>query len=974
MICIPLILTPNASASPTLVNVSSQNILASYCRITGGGWAPAPGSPYPYVRSMYNLKYNGGIGASTAGDAMIAFDNCGHSNGTVTSLMLFVDGFVSLGFEPTVSASYGGAGGIPGQSRALGSLTAGRRSTTYFLLDSWVTNVYAMNWLWVDFSLGSGGYPGGEIFHLYECWLYVSYNYDARLDNPLGQYTFQQSPSVFRNDSWNVHHYGKSPFINDTTSKMGIGNITNPNIPTNYLTNIGTGGAHYTGTWNFSNVDLNQHDPLHVLAIAHMKVTDGFEYKFEFFKDNMGYEKDIAFGSDNHTAATGGLYSGTWWNCTFDLTSFYQTQEDITNASLRLYEIASTYDIGIWIDSVVLVTDIGNSVFKVTGDFEGCGNLVFCDWRYYNFTCYTTNLDFNNITELQIGFYTPTSEGEIWNVASYNATANEFNFQSNWSTNEKGDPPVLMKDGIAYFNTTFGAFGTTNGTITFRFKFTGSCIDVPDINNCVDLYTSTQTILNNVPLFILAEQNFFRIYNQGGYASAEILTGDAKFLNNSEHFGMEAHSTVDSLISRDILWRNVVHFKMQFEIHFIAGYQNPTISAGMDYCLPGSGWQNGIAFQMQFSNVMNPNYGNMWINSTVNWYKGITGGSTTFVRTDSFYDFYHGFVKFTGDSAYEKVWLDFWIDKANASSVIGARLGAYEMPMQNNANGWFQFLSSSWGKKDNCSDFTMQETNIIDGAGKNCSASKIKMLKYWMSINLPHNSPTQTISIQNFHSWDLTISDYPLQGIQTPAFDDPIEPSMPLTGLFGFVADAFTWVGSWIANNILFGGLNAWGMFVAFLDFIASSFGFPHGFSHMLSWISQEWMYAFNSLTYAFQILFSIFQMLFMVLQSIIGVFAQAITSFVGFITMFQNIMGGAYGNAANLWTTFGIYQWLTLLILFYPMYLLFLWDEEGIDAVWRHLNMVWGLVINILHFLMYMFDHALNLIGRVIESIPVVE
>ena len=60
--------------------------------------------------------------------------------------------------------------------------------------------------------------------------------------------------------------------------------------------------------------------------------------------------------------------------------------------------------------------------------------------------------------------------------------------------------------------------------------------------------------------------------------------------------------------------------------------------------------------------------------------------------------------------------------------------------------------------------------------------------------------------------------------------------------------------------------------------------------------------------------------------------------------------------------------------IIIYPIYLVFLWDEDGLDALehelrrdWWFLSTIFGALINVGRFI-------LQVIMAVIESIPVVE
>jgi len=84
--------------------------------------------------------------------------------------------------------------------------------------------------------------------------------------------------------------------------------------------------------------------------------------------------------------------------------------------------------------------------------------------------------------------------------------------------------------------------------------------------------------------------------------------------------------------------------------------------------------------------------------------------------------------------------------------------------------------------------------------------------------------------------------------------------------------------------------------------------------------------------------------------------------------------MGGAYGTGADIWETLGISTWITLGMVFYPLYLVILWEESGMDAVIQQLTWIFGLLSWVFTFMSGVIMEAISLISTLIESIPVAE
>ena len=85
-------------------------------------------------------------------------------------------------------------------------------------------------------------------------------------------------------------------------------------------------------------------------------------------------------------------------------------------------------------------------------------------------------------------------------------------------------------------------------------------------------------------------------------------------------------------------------------------------------------------------------------------------------------------------------------------------------------------------------------------------------------------------------------------------------------------------------------------------------------------------------------------------------------------------ILDNGWGLTTSIWDAIGMIWWITLAFILYPIWLLVLWEERGLDAVISHIKGVIDLFAFLGTILIGVIRLALNVIGRIIESIPVVE
>lgn len=604
-------------------------------------------------------------------------------------------------------------------------------------------------------------------------------------------------------------------------------------------------------------------------------------------------------------------------------------------------------------------------------NIDGTGTWVFTDWKYYTFTA--TIPYSGNLTELVIyfdvnlgirnnvhcGFY--ANNDSQW-LAATDLTGEEIN---------RFGQPVLLKDGV--WETT-----ATNYTVTFPIWFNDQCLDIYD--NAVDVYAWANFSDIGETSYGLADggEDLFFIYSKGGFTK-DSYNSDPNYCGKIVGEEWAALFGWNGTLCNNTIWfRDLQHIKMLPEVQFFAGLEDFWIRTRVEYSIGEGEWLQGWQSIIHVSYVSYTGIyaGNVWINMTINWYQGnhLTD-DYDMMKTNDVYMFYHGIVSQAGDVGRWRFWIDEWFNNINASSTGGGRINAYEFPMVDNTAAWLRWLSSTWGVKDDVEKESMFMTDLTDSAGNIMSSERISMVRIIQELEVGNADAGQEVLLHNYDVMDYTKSpDFPLTGTQTPVFDETKVPTVGNTGLLGAIFSMFSGIAQWISENILFGGLNLWGTFVAFLDTIAGWLGMPSGFSNLIAWLGTGWGWLVSSFTYALTIIYDIFLMLASVMGSLIWMLGQAIVSFASVIGMIAGFLAGTFGGAGDLWTQLGLSTWITVAIIFYPLYLIILWDQKGMDAVISQLSMIWGIMSWLAHFFISIIQTVITILSGIIESIPVVE
>jgi len=218
--------------------------------------------------------------------------------------------------------------------------------------------------------------------------------------------------------------------------------------------------------------------------------------------------------------------------------------------------------------------------------------------------------------------------------------------------------------------------------------------------------------------------------------------------------------------------------------------------------------------------------------------------------------------------------------------------------MTDDSNGWLRWLTgSNWGIDESKRKQTMFFETMLDENTETLYASEITFVKLGCRLQCWYdNSMPIQVRVSDFDVFDLTLGGEPFTGISTPVFDETKVPVMPQGGFFGTLVSWFSGAITWLADNLMYGGLNLWGNFVGFMDTIAAWLGFPNGFTNLIAWLGSFVSWMTTSFGWLINMLTSTFNFLTSFMTKIINTVSTALGIFTNMINQFFFTIGTGYG------------------------------------------------------------------------------
>ena len=582
-----------------------------------------------------------------------------------------------------------------------------------------------------------------------------------------------------------------------------------------------------------------------------------------------------------------------------------------------------------------------NYAFEIT-DIDCCDNWVFSGTGYYTFQAQFWDGDgYSDIDTGMIRF----SDGVTTVTAVYDNVDDEWTLQS-------GSNIVHLQEG------TVTIADPNLLQVTFEIYFQSTVVDALN----VDVYMWCNDTDGESDDWEIMESDYFNIYNLGGQSDLE-YSGDAGRLDGGDVFDLYANN--GTWTQANVTFHNLQHVKMLPEATFCIDSGNFTIYYYLDYCIDEV-WLEGWEIELHAISIAALN-GSRWIVWNTTWYnRGVMQ------KNDAVY-MYH-----TGDTAAEnttvRFWIDLWFNRINASTTIGGRVNAYYYPMTDSSNQWLRWLTgSNWGIDDKLRKQSMLFADVLDANGNVVSCSQIDLMRLGCRIEVPATYE-QLLIVSDYDVFDLQFAIGAMDGVQTPVFDDCKVPIMPQGGFLGAVVSALQGLGHQIAMAAGPYLLEFWVQFVGFMDSIFAYFGFPDAFSNFVTWVTSLWSFLGDSFTWLVSALTSLFTFLTAFLGKFLNTTSTVVNIWASVFQTFFAVLDGTYTAGINIWNDFGLGTWVIILAILYPIYLIAIWDEKGIDALLGHIKMMMDIAAFIITMMIKVIQITLSVLARIIESIPVIE
>jgi hypothetical protein len=150
--------------------------------------------------------------------------------------------------------------------------------------------------------------------------------------------------------------------------------------------------------------------------------------------------------------------------------------------------------------------------------------------------------------------------------------------------------------------------------------------------------------------------------------------------------------------------------------------------------------------------------------------------------------------------------------------------------------------------------------------------------------------------------------------------------------------------------------------------------GWSGGYTTLSGWVGSGWSWMVSSMTYSISLFPAFFTFLGGWLTGFMEIVVSAFSWWAMEISMIGNFLTGSYGVGVNFWTEYNLTQWIGLVLICYPIFLVFMWDERGLGAVIDHITFMYNSFHLLAYILLTMIHYISSMITRLIELIPVAE
>lgn len=356
---------------------------------------------------------------------------------------------------------------------------------------------------------------------------------------------------------------------------------------------------------------------------------------------------------------------------------------------------------------------------------------------------------------------------------------------------------------------------------------------------------------------------------------------------------------------------------------------------------------------------------NNWILWKIEWFE-----RTNLIRTDYQYSYWEGY---EGNADFTRLFIDLWFNKANASSYIGGRVNSEYYGM-NDHSAWYLrwFIGRDWSAMVHERSYSLFNYDLLNSTNDIYSSRTITLFQPWVKIYRSNNY--DFIYQVKFNELGFTSASGKYEGIDTPTITETKIRDMPQSGLVHSILQGFRTAMMYLYNGIVYGALLIWGVLVSFLDTVAGWLGYPKLFSNFFSWLSSFWTWMINGIGWMITMMTDLFSLFAQMMTSGLQIFTIFVVQWLRILQAVTGLFTGVYTSGINLMTDYNLLAWLELVGVVWMIWLFYLMHDKGLGAVADHFMFVFNVIMFLFNIFLGIAQFFVNLIGRIIESIPVVE
>ena len=355
---------------------------------------------------------------------------------------------------------------------------------------------------------------------------------------------------------------------------------------------------------------------------------------------------------------------------------------------------------------------------------------------------------------------------------------------------------------------------------------------------------------------------------------------------------------------------------------------------------------------------------NNWVKFNVTWYD-----QDVYVKNDILYGLFEGYSIYPGG---EKDTIgfhwDIWFNRANASTVVGARINT-EFFGLSDKSVWWAIWSSKWTPmRSEVSESTLF-IDLEDVNGTIHSAQEISFVRSWVKV-LRNSEAQFSYKVLNVAGLDFLIARDTMSGIDTPPIRDTLVPDV-LSGFFGSaLGSIFSAALKRLGNTLAGFGMGFFTLSINFIDNVFAALGYPALVSTIFGWMDSLFSSVPTLVGYGITMIGNVFTLINVSASNTLIQLASVITIWAGMYGTTMDMINGVMTPGINLWNDLGINSFIQIGAILYPLWLLMMGMDKGMQAVIDHLNGVLNIGSFFLNFILNVGGFFMGLLTGLIGAI----